>query len=237
MTASGREPVAALDRVKLIECGEPLVEVRGSAILIARETTIPWAREGVAKILAEAASKLPSGVRLGVTEAWRPLQRQMRGYDNYYNELRARRPDWPLSTLKRQANRFFHPYDRKAPPGHCTGGAVDVRLFDESGKEMELAAPYDKWDGAPTYVRGLSAEAHRNRALLVETMLGVGFSNCLQEFWHYSFGDAAWAVRTGRASCRYGFIELEEELWREQERRALQLFHEAKQKAASEPHG
>jgi D-alanyl-D-alanine dipeptidase len=38
-------------------------------------------------------------------------------------------------------------------------------------------------------------------------MLSVGFSNCEDEYWHYSFGDAAWAVRTGADHCVYGLIE------------------------------
>ncbi|GMV37253.1 MAG: hypothetical protein AMXMBFR61_17610 [Fimbriimonadales bacterium] len=220
----GREPLAALDRVRLVECDEPLVDLRTACpgVLIPRSTTIPWARERVATMLASAAASLPSGIRLGVTEAWRPLQRQKRGYDRYMEELRAAHPEWSHATLKRMTNRFFHPYDRKAPPGHCTGGAVDARLYDEAGNELDLASPFEgKWEGAPTYVRGLTAEAKRNRMLLVQTMLEAGFSNCLQEFWHYSFGDAAWAVRTGSPVCYYGFIELPEEHWREAEEESL----------------
>jgi D-alanyl-D-alanine dipeptidase len=38
-------------------------------------------------------------------------------------------------------------------------------------------------------------------------MLGAGFSNCHEEYWHYSFGDAAWALRTGSPYCFYGLIE------------------------------
>jgi len=186
-------------------------------------------------MLAGAASTLPAGVYLGVTEAWRPLQRQMRGYDNFLAGLREKRPEWPASALRRAANRFFHPYDRKAPPGHCTGGAVDVRLYDEPGEPIDLASPFtDLWRGAPTHVRGLTPEAHENRRLLVGAMLSVGFSNCLQEFWHYSYGDAAWAVRTGHDECHYGFIELPEENWLEQEVEAIRLFEENKARAQSE---
>jgi D-alanyl-D-alanine dipeptidase len=35
-------------------------------------------------------------------------------------------------------------------------------------------------------------------------MLDVGFSNCRDEYWHYSFGDSAWAVRIGASECPYG---------------------------------
>jgi D-alanyl-D-alanine dipeptidase len=53
--------------------------------------------------------------------------------------------------------------------------------------------------------------------LLVETMLSVGFSNCRDEWWHYSYGDAGWAVRMDRPVCFYGLIQLDESLYREQE--------------------
>jgi D-alanyl-D-alanine dipeptidase len=49
-------------------------------------------------------------------------------------------------------------------------------------------------------------------------MLGAGFSNCRDEWWHYSYGDAAWAVRTGRKTCVYGLATLDERLYKEQER-------------------
>jgi D-alanyl-D-alanine dipeptidase len=220
--------MAALDRVRLVECGEPLVDLRVHApmVLIARPTTIPWARERIAEMLVKVASVLPSGIQLGVTEAWRPLQRQKRGYDWFLNKLRDQHPDWSFATLKRQANRFFHPYDRKAPPGHCTGGAVDVRLYSAKGRALDLISPYRKewWPGAPTYVHGLTPRAYENRMTLVDAMLGAGFSNCLQEFWHYSFGDAAWAVRVGSQECYYGWAYLDEELWREAEKESIKAF-------------
>src|SRR5262249_28504890 len=29
--------------------------------------------------------------------------------------------------------------------------------------------------------------------------------NCRDEFWHYSWGDSAWAVRVGESECPYGW--------------------------------
>ena len=44
-------------------------------------------------------------------------------------------------------------------------------------------------------------------------MLNAGFSNCRDEWWHYSYGDAGWAVRFGLKECFYGLIHLEPELF------------------------
>jgi len=43
-----------------------------------------------------------------------------------------------------------------------------------------------------------------NRTILVETMLEVDFSNCRDEWWQYSWGDAGWAVRMSETECFYG---------------------------------
>jgi D-alanyl-D-alanine dipeptidase len=64
--------------------------------------------------------------------------------------------------------------------------------------------------------------AQANRDLLVNAMLGAGFSNCRDEWWHYSYGDAGWAVRANRDRCFYGLVHLPEELYAE-----LELEHAA----------
>lgn len=49
--------------------------------------------------------------------------------------------------------------------------------------------------------------------MLVDAMLCAGFSNCRDEWWHYSFGDAGWAVRLGFDSCFYGAVDLDPGRW------------------------
>lgn len=202
------EPIAALNRVPLVECGEPLVDLRVfcPGVRIARRC-LPYLRRTAAEMLNQAQDTLPPGYRFWVTTALRTLEMQQSLYDRYLSELRERHPDWSYATLRRATNRFFAPVDQKAPPGHCTGGAVDVRLISPGGRPLDLISPYEGWAGAPTWIEALTPAARRNRMLLVEAMLGAGFSNCRDEYWHYSFGDAAWAVRTGAASCIYGLAQ------------------------------
>ncbi len=63
---------------------------------------------------------------------------------------------------------------------------------------------------------------------MVEAMLGAGFSNCRDEWWHYSYGDAGWAVRLQEESCFYGLAELAPDLYAEQERIWLEGLHDRK---------
>ncbi len=203
-----REPMSALNKVKLIENHEPLVDVRKACpgTRVSRRC-VPYLRETVADMVNNAQTLLPSGYTFWVRTALRTIEMQRDGYLNFYRALETEHPDWSYATLRRRTNQYFAPVDEKAPPGHTTGGAVDVGLITPSGRPAELTRPYEFWEGAATFIEGLTPAARRNRMTLYEAMMGAGFSNCEDEFWHYSYGDAAWAVRTGVDTCCYGLIE------------------------------
>ena len=200
--------MAALNRMPLHESGEPLVDLRRHCpgLRIARRC-LPFLRETVADMVNRANASLPGGLRLWVRTALRTIEMQRDAYSGYFERLRSEHPEWNYAALRRAANRYFAPVDAKAPPGHCTGGAVDVWLVLSSGKPADLTSPFGQWEAPGTFINGLTPRARANRMLLYETMLSVGFSNCEDEFWHYSYGDAAWAVRTGAAVCVYGLVE------------------------------
>jgi D-alanyl-D-alanine dipeptidase len=206
------EPIAALNRVRILELAqpwidrEPLVDIRHACPDVAPNAGIcPYLRREVAAMLNQAQAALPSGYRFRVGTALRTLAMQRHGWDNYFRQMQAEHPEWPLSALRRATNKFFAPYDQKAPPGHCTGGAVDVLLLDSHGNQLDLTSPTTFWEGAYTWSDKISPEAKANRMILVEAMLGAGFSNCRDEYWHYSYGDSAWAVRVGQTECPYGW--------------------------------
>lgn len=207
------EPIWALNQVRELENGEPLVDMRVAApsVRMARATVIPFVRERVACMCEQVARSLPEGIYLGLVEGWRPIERQQRIYDFMWKSALEAFPNRPYHSLKRTVNRWVAPTDQKAPPGHCTGAAVDVWLIDEAGELLDVFSPYDRFEAAPTYVVGLTPEAQKHRDLLVNSMLGAGFSNCRDEWWHYSWGDAGWAVRVGASECVYGLVGLDGE--------------------------
>jgi D-alanyl-D-alanine dipeptidase len=206
------EPIAALNRVRITELAqpwlerEPLVDIRRECPRVdLTEYVCPYLRRTAAAMLNAAQDSLPAGYRLRVGTALRTLAMQRHGWDHYFQRMREEHPQWPLSALRRATNKYFAPYDQKAPPGHCTGGAVDVGLLGPDGEALDLTSPTKGWDGAYTWSDKLSSEAKANRMVMVEAMLGAGFSNCRDEFWHYSYGDSAWAVRVGESECPYGW--------------------------------
>ncbi len=201
------EPIAALNRVRIVETGEPLVDIRRHCPSVTvRDGCCPFLRKTVADMLNAAAGRLPTGYAFQAGTALRTLAMQRRHWDAYYASVCREHPEWPLSARRRAANRYFAPYDQPAPPGHCTGGAVDVVLVGADGQPVDVSSPLERWDGAYTWSDGISPEARANRLLLVDAMLGAGFSNCREEYWHYSWGDSAWAVRVGETTCPYGLV-------------------------------
>jgi D-alanyl-D-alanine dipeptidase len=213
------EPIRFLNKILEFENGEPLVDVRVAcpSIKIIRPQVIPYVREQVAVMCEAAALSLPEGYFLGLVEGWRPIGRQQRIYDFVWKCAIEAFPHRDHAALRRTVCRWVAPTDQKAPPGHCTGAAVDVWLVDENGEEIDVSSPFDRFKSAPTYSLELSENATRNRMILVDAMLGAGFSNCRDEWWHYSYGDAGYAVRMGLKECSYGLIELDPELYAEQE--------------------
>lgn len=48
---------------------------------------------------------------------------------------------------------------------------------------------------------------------MFDAMTDAGFSNCRDEWWHYSYGDAGWAVRLEKPACFYGLVQLDPKLY------------------------
>src|SRR5262249_44385124 len=137
------EPIAALNRVRITEAPlpwqahEPLVDIRLHCPDVAwTEGICPYLRRTVAEMLNRAQASLPAGYRLKVGTALRTLTMQSSGWDGYFQKMKEAHPAWPLSALRRATNKYFAPYDQKAPPGHCTGGAVDVGLLGPDGNPL-----------------------------------------------------------------------------------------------------
>ena len=220
------EPIRLLNKIDEKENNDPLVDLRTAcpSVQILRDAVIPYLRQPVAEMLEKAAQSLPEGICMGVIDAWRPYDRQQRIYDFVWSCAKEVFPDRNDVSLRRTVCRWVAPTDQKAPPGHCTGAAVDVWLVTPEGKSIDVNSPFTRFGGSPTYALGLTEEAQRNRTILVEAMLAAGFSNCRDEWWHYSWGDAGWAVRMDEHECCYGIINLPKELYAEQERRWIETM-------------
>src|SRR5262249_23559968 len=141
-------------------------------------------------------------------EGYRPIRIQRRLFAAAYRHLRSRHPRWSPQQLREAANVLVADPSIAAPP-HSTGGAVDVMLVDEQGRRLDLSTPLPSSElSAPTHCAGLSAEAQANRTLLVGALSRAGLTNYPGEWWHWSYGEPGWAVRTGAPYAIYGPVEL-----------------------------
>jgi D-alanyl-D-alanine dipeptidase len=152
---------------------------------------------------------LPDRIDLQIIEGFRPLSQQAFMYEALMRELAQEHPEWDEATLHQMTNRLSAPPDDPCPPPHSTGGAVDVRLVRMPRHQpLDLSSPYamEDTESAPTEVKGLTPEARTNRCLLIRTLEATGLTNYTGEWWHWSYGDSGWALRTGAPYALYDRI-------------------------------
>ncbi len=201
------EPFALLNRIPIHESGEPLVDLRHACPdVLLRPGCLPYLRQTAAAMLNRAQASLPDGFRFTVSTALRTLEMQSSMYWRAYNRLKEEKPHLPTSALRRATNKYYAAPDAKAPPGHTTGGAIDVGLVGPDYRNRDMIAPTKGWEAAYTWSDKIGPEAKYHRDLIIRALLDAGFSNCRDEWWHWSYGDNAWSVRTGCAVAVYGLI-------------------------------
>lgn len=202
--------------VPVVDCGEPLVDVRGvpELLLDARAADVYGAyarlRAGVVERLIDAQSALPPSVRLLVIEGYRPLDAQRAIIEGYEAELRRLHPDWSPERLRVETSKFVSPVD-VAP--HSTGGALDLTLCTDDGVELDMGTAVDDTPEASqnrcfTAARSLPWVARRNRQILIGALVSVGLVNYPTEWWHWSYGDRYWAFMTHAEHARYEPLDL-----------------------------
>jgi zinc D-Ala-D-Ala dipeptidase len=138
------------------ECGEPLVDVRKVGVL-------------------QLAPRLVGAVRLRVTVVDQLVTAQ---------SLLSR--DIRLLVLCGHHAAGPDVAERSCAYLHVTGGAADVSLCTDDGRELTMATS--------------------NRRALHQALSAVGMVSPPDLWWHWSYGDPYWCARTGAAFACYGPI-------------------------------
>ncbi len=215
MAKSFGEPLKKLRAVPIEDNGEKLIDPTSLSKRVHKAEEHPvmpgiersiLLRETVAKKLAEAAEKLPAGIELVIFEGFRPIEVQRSNNEWVRKIMTEKYPNWTKAALQRKINEFSAPADDRCPPPHLTGGAADIYLIDnKTGKMLDMTSPYEPWstESAETSVKGLSEKTRKNRQLLTGAMESVGLTNYVGEWWHWSYGDSGWALRTSALNALY----------------------------------
>lgn len=173
-----------------------------------------FVRRSVADRLVEAAGLLPTDHHLVILDGWRPLEVQQSLYDRLKSQLLAQ--GWTegeafYEELHRFVARPSHNPER--PPRHLTGGAVDLTIAGPNGW-LDMGTPFDDFtDRAHTRFFEIhlprddqERQIQRNRRLLYHIMIQAGFTNYSDEWWHFDYGNQAWAATCGHDHAFYGGI-------------------------------
>ena len=126
-------------------------------------------REAADKLATAIALARPLGLRLRIFDALRPVEAQ-----------------WALWNARPDPEFLADP--RRGSP-HSRGVAVDLTLLND-GRELDMGTPFDAFTPLSHHGRtDVSAEAQRNRLLLMGLMTSAGWDFYRNEWWHYQLFD------------------------------------------------
>jgi D-alanyl-D-alanine dipeptidase len=74
---------------------------------------------------------------------------------------------------------------------HNRGGAVDITLVDNNGKELNMGTPFDFFGPEASHdYKNFPEEILQNRALFKKIMISSKFQSFDSEWWHYNLKNA-----------------------------------------------
>jgi zinc D-Ala-D-Ala dipeptidase len=128
-------------------------------------------REAAEKLRTAIALADQLGYRLRIFDALRPVEAQ-----------------WALWNVNPDPEFLADP--RRGSP-HSRGVAVDLTLIDVTGRDLDMGTGFDAFTPLSHHGRtDVSAEAQRNRLLLMGLMTTAGWDFYRNEWWHYQLFDA-----------------------------------------------
>lgn len=169
-----------------------------------------YLRQSVYSRLLEALCTLPKGYSFKVFDAWRPYAVQKFLFEQYAKKIENSEHISFLEAMEK-AKRFvsYPSLDEKKPFVHSTGGAIDLTIIDNNGKELNMGTEFDDFSSlayTDHFDCTSSDEIRNNRRLLYYVMTNAGFSNYPSEWWHYDYGDAFWAFENDMKTAIFGGI-------------------------------
>lgn len=201
-----------ISSIKVFDNKEPLVDILETGRIFLRKDSkflLPKLRQSVYERLIKASDNLPNGYNFMVMSAYIPLSLQQDVWNGKWEKVSKRY--WYIwfllpRKIKERLVRKYAAYPKKGSP-HSTGGAVDVILVDDSGKEIDVGGKFASADKtAHTRYEDLNNTQKQNRAIIYNAMIDSGFVNQPFEWWHYSYGDKTWAALNKKDFAIYDTI-------------------------------
>ena len=169
-------------------------------------------RKGVIERLRSAAVAMKKecyNYRFKLVYAYRHPEIQARYFEARKEQLRLSGSRLTEDELRDRAHLLSASPD---VAGHPTGGAIDITLVDETGKEINMGtsiADFSQGEKILTFCPSVLSEAQENRIFLRRLLMEAGFAPFDGEWWHFSYGDREWAKYYERGSAVYDQIRFE----------------------------
>jgi D-alanyl-D-alanine dipeptidase len=196
--------------------GEPLLEVGDLLPDVLceyqKQDMIPYVgnrfflREGVIERLRSATVALKKEHlhwRFKLVYAYRHPEIQTKYFEARKEQLRLSEPCLTEDELRNRAHLLSASPD---VAGHPTGGAIDITLVDETGREINMGtsiADFSQGEKILTFCPSVTTEVRENRLLLRRLLAEQGFAPFDGEWWHFSYGDREWAKYYERKEAIY----------------------------------
>ncbi len=214
--------------IKIVENNEPLVPLNlyPEKIIchpeyfiqeIDKAMPVLYIREGVYKKLINATKKLPKGYKFVVYDAYRPVEVQKSLFESYKAKLAKENPSLNDEQLIKMTLNFVSlpSTEPSRPSAHNTGGAIDLTIVDNEGNLLDMGSFFDDmgdivvtnyFEKKLEQGKNLTKKEKQilfNRRLLYNIMIEQGFTNFVNEWWHYDFGNQLWAYNSNNKQAIY----------------------------------
>ncbi|MCX6711244.1 MAG: D-alanyl-D-alanine carboxypeptidase family protein [Candidatus Woesearchaeota archaeon] len=170
-----------------------------------------YVRKTVAIKLCHAQKTLQKGLKLMVLDGYRSIEAQRKMHKHFCRQLKRRHPGWNRKKILSFADLFVANPDKITL--HSTGGTIDITICDSKGRQLDMGSEiYLFPENLINVPEKISTTARRNRALLRRCLQKQGFVNYSLEWWHWSYGDAYWAVALKKRHAIYAPVSAEKVL-------------------------
>lgn len=204
-----------LPTISIKEDNSPLINLNESGFNIIFEPSIKkdyryMVREAVFDKIGRISKRLDRKDKtLILRSAWRSFEHQRLLWEDRVASLRKEYPNKQIEEIEELVSYFIAPPKNSM---HSTGGAVDALIYDLKNDCIMRFGTNDGLkinlnDKCYPYHPYITPEAKANRKLLIGLFEEEAFVVDLKEYWHFDYGNVAWAIGKGKKLAIYGIIE------------------------------
>ena len=169
-----------------------------------------YVREAIVEKIGRISTLLSKEDKvLIIRSVWRSFQHQQIIRDRKAVFLQKIHPEKSIDEIRELFSEFIAP---KTKSTHATGGAVDALIYD---LKNDCVMSFGTNDGLNIdlnkkcypYHPDITAQAVKNRKLLIDLFEKEDFVCDLVEYWHFDYGNVIWALEKGKKYAKYGIIK------------------------------